>query len=271
MNSYLRRLAGILLAIPTVLLSGGAFAEGDAEIVRWDRAPISLSLPIGKERYIWFPGKVQPGLPPELVESLRVQAVNDTIYLKALEAFETTRLPVRDLTNGDFYLLDIKTSADAPATPLQLVKVDGRDEQALVQSGDAKGAEAQGIGYVTLTRFAAQQIYAPKRLAKQEAGIHAVPLPANQAPIPGLYSNAQVQAVPVASWRGSSGLYVTAVKVTNVASTPLPLDPRLAQGQWLTATFHHQSLGPKGEPSDQSTLYLISDRPFLEVVEQWLG
>lgn len=77
-------------------------ANENVETVRWDRKPITLSLPVGQERYVWFPGRVQPGVPPELTGKLRVQAVNDTIYLLAKEPFPETRLPVRSLDDGAF-------------------------------------------------------------------------------------------------------------------------------------------------------------------------
>ncbi|MEL6965374.1 MAG: DUF3438 family protein, partial [Pseudomonadota bacterium] len=77
--------------------------------------------------------------------------------------------------------------------------------------------------------------------------------------------------VPVASWRGRNGLYVTSVRVRNRSTQSLALDPRSAVGQWLTATFHHHGLAPAGEPGDTSTLYLISDRPFLEALVPWRG
>ncbi len=245
-------------------------AQEAPEIIRWDRKPISLSLAVGKERYVWFPGRVQPGIPPELTKKLRVQAVKDTIYLLASESFPTTRLPVRDLDTGDFYLFDIKTEDNAAATPVRVVKTTGRDEQALVEAPANESLDAKEIGYVGLTRFAAQQIYAPERLTTQIQGISKVPLPATGKPIT-LYRGGAVASILVASWRGRGGLYVTAVTVSNTTTESMSLDPRLARGEWLAAAFHHQTLGPKGTPSDTSTLYLISDRPFLEVAKPWLG
>ena len=232
-----------------------------------------MSLPIGQERHVWFPGRVQPGLPPDLVKKLRVQAVNDTIYLHATEAFETTRLPVRDLTHGTFYLFDIKTSKDAPSTPVRVVNGMGPGELALDEQAEIETAgsgQRHGGGYVELTRFAARHVYAPKRLVQDKAGISKVPLPVDQEPLPGLYEGGDVETRPIASWRGS-GLYVTAVNVTNLSDKKINLDPRLARGSWLAAAFHHRALGPAGSSDASSTLYLISDRPFLEVVDEWRG
>ncbi|MGI9449108.1 MAG: TIGR03749 family integrating conjugative element protein [Geminicoccaceae bacterium] len=249
-------------------------ADGHVETVRWDRKPITLSLPIGQERYVWFPGRVQPGVPPELTGKLRVQAVNDTIYLMAKQPFSETRLPVRSIDDGRFFLFDIRTDVAATTNPIRVVESIGRDEQSLVSTGLPGSTnqianyhqDGQGSGYVDLTRFAAQQIHAPARLAQQVPGISSAPLPV-AGNIVALYRGGVITANPVASWLGRGGLYVTAVTVVNATDRILTLDPRLARGDWLTATFHHQKLGPKGQPDDTSTLYLISDRPFLEATQ----
>jgi len=249
-------------------------ADENVETVRWDRRPITLSLPVGQERYIWFPGRIQPGIPPELNNKLRVQAVNDTIYLLAKEPFEETRLPVRSLDDGQFFLFDIKTDDAATSTPVRVVETVGQDEDSLVTAdipettnhNPRQQGSDQEKGYVDLTRFAAHQIYAPARLAQQIAGISSVPLPAAGETVE-LYRGGGVTAVPAASWRGRGGLYVTAVTVVNATNDALQLDPRLARGNWLAATFHDRALGPKGQSDDTTTLYLISDRPFLEAVQ----
>lgn len=247
-----------------------AIADETEEILRWDRAPLSVSLPVGKERYIWFPGRVQPGIPPELTGKLRVQAAGDTIYLLAKEPFEVTRLPVRDLDSENFYLFDLKTDEGAPDNPLRVIETTGRDEgsftDADVQEPAPRGDTTE-FGYVALTRFAAKQVHAPERLAGTIAGIAEVPISVSTASDRELFRGGQVETRLISSWRGRSGLYVTAVKVTNATSLPMDLDPRLINGKWLAATFHHQELGPRGQPNGTSTLYLISDRPFLEVAE----
>src|SRR3546814_4150424 len=36
------------------------------------------------------------------------------------------------------------------------------------------------------------------------------------------------------------------------------LDPRVLQGDFLTATFQHEALGPRGTPEDTTVLYLVT-------------
>jgi len=70
-----------------------------------------------------------------------------------------------------------------------------------------------------------------------------------------------VEATPLIGWR-ANGLYITAVKLTNRTAEPQILDPRDLRGAWLTATFQHHRLLPKGDEADTTAVYLVSARPF---------
>ena len=72
-----------------------------------------------------------------------------------------------------------------------------------------------------------------------------------------------IKATPLASWQSGS-LYVTAIELVNTSSQFITLDPRKIRGEWRTATFQHSRLHPAGSEADNTTLYLISDRPFHE-------
>jgi integrating conjugative element protein (TIGR03749 family) len=113
--------------------------------------------------------------------------------------------------------------------------------------------------YATLTRFAAQQLYAPERLLTGLPGVHRTPIP--RKPVP-LVRGGALEAIPAAAWRADSGLYVTAVKLVNRSPRHVVTDPRALRGRWLTATFQHARLAPAGDEADTTCLYLLSARPF---------
>ena len=113
-------------------------------------------------------------------------------------------------------------------------------------------------GYIKLTRFAAQQLYAPARLIKNPPGM--VRVSVTRDPVD-LLRGGTIEATPLVAWR-AGGLYVTAVKLTNRTEQPQTLDPRDLRGTWLTATFQHHRLLPKGDEADTTAVYLISARPF---------
>ena len=52
--------------------------------------------------------------------------------------------------------------------------------------------------------------------------------------------------------------WVTAVRLTNGSSGWITLDPRVLQGDFLTATFQHEALGPRGTSEDTTVLYLVT-------------
>ncbi|MCP3972285.1 MAG: DUF3438 family protein, partial [Rhodobacteraceae bacterium] len=100
--------------------------------------------------------------------------------------------------------------------------------------------------------------YAPARLLKNSPGI--VRTPVAREPID-LVRGGAIDARPLVAWR-AGGYYLTAVKLTNRTGQPRILDPRALRGTWLTATFQHHRLLPKGDEADTTVLYLISARPF---------
>ncbi|MFC6635870.1 TIGR03749 family integrating conjugative element protein [Microbulbifer taiwanensis] len=215
----------------------------------------------GEERLVHFPDSVSVGLPQGLTPLLRSQSINGTVYLLARQPFETTRVMVRSETEGPIFVLDISAQpADPESHPLP-------DVQILVETPQAVGAvqaESNGDlrslpwGYVALTRFAAQQLYAPTRLIPSQPGV--VAMPVNAEPVD-LVVGSKIEAVPVAAWK--AGLqYVTAVKLINRTRKAVVLDPRELRGAWLAATFQHNRLLPAGSEADSTVVYLLSDRPF---------
>ena len=229
------------------------------ERVVWNKAPIAIPLVVGEERLVHFPDSVSIGLPQSLTPLLRSQSINGTLYLLARQAFEPTRVMVRSETDGPIYVLDISAApggADSRSLP---------DVQVLLQSPQDAGADqsisdkqSQPLGYAALTRYAAQQLYAPTRLIPRQPGVVAIPV--NPEPVD-LVVGGKIEAVPVATWK--AGLrYVTAVKLINRTRQPVVLDPRELRGSWLAATFQHNRLLPAGSEADTTVVYLVSDRRF---------
>jgi integrating conjugative element protein (TIGR03749 family) len=66
-----------------------------------------------------------------------------------------------------------------------------------------------------------------------------------------------VHARALAAWR-LDDRWITAIKLTNTADRCLTLDPRALQGNFDAATFQHPELGPAGNSTDTTVLYLIT-------------
>lgn len=233
------------------------------ERVVWRKVPIAVPLMVGAERLVHFPDSVSLGLPPSLHVVLRSQSINGTLYLLARQPFPPTRVLVRSETDGAVYVLDISAEA-AAAEPRLLPEIEvlppgdtapARAEQAETSSGTHRPAAR---GYVALTRFAAQQLYAPTRLLPAQPGVVATPVRQQSV---ALVVGGAVDATPVAAWK-IGGRYVTAVQLTNRSTKPVVLDPRTLRGAWLAATFQHNRLLAAGSDADTTAVYLVSDRPF---------
>ena len=248
------------------------------EIVEWRNVPISIVLNVGEERVLAFPDHVQVGVPPILrPASFRTQSTGGTVLWLARRPFDSQRLQVRLLSTGHVMLFDVTAVEGAgarsgvPASVLEPIQVSFPDvawdlraqvlnEGALAQSHALAPSRALALTPVVLTRFAAQQLYAPQRLLTDLPGIRRVPMGASDVIF--LYRHDQVIASPLGSWQGG-GFYVTAVKLSNVGSKRVLLDPRLLKGRFISATFQHNSLGPADSRSETTSVYLITDRPFI--------
>jgi len=245
-----------------------ASLSGAPERIVWRKVPIELSLVVGEERLVHFPDSVRLGLPRSLVSALRVQSIHGTLYLQAQEPFSTTRVLVYTLPEGPIYVLDIQAVA-ASAIPRALtdVQVVPDLQAAHPEVGNEGDGSVSPWGYVALTRFAAQQLYAPQRLVPAHTGVVAVPV----APEPAaLVRDRNVRAVPVAAWRAGP-YHVTAVQLSNLGYRTLILDPRALQGAWLAATFQHNHLQPKGSEADTTAVYLVSRQPFDAALRERAG
>lgn len=271
----------VALATPV----GASETPTDYQTIAYERAPQPVSLPVGTERFITFPSPVQFGLPPALTAKLRLQTVGDTVYLKALEPFETTRAAVRGIQDGRIYLLDLTASPAADdRRPIRVVAASGGGSEpgstAAGPAGDdaapavpARAREQKprppDVGYLELTRFAAQQIYAPPRLAPALPGVTPVPLP-RIPPTTQLVRGGGFEALPIASWRAGNGLQVTAVMLRNQLPRGQTWDPRLMRGTWRTAACIDAVVGPRGGGSDTTAVFLVHDGSFAEAARPWL-
>lgn len=223
--------------------------------IQWQKTPIAITMSVGEERMVHFRGPVSVGLPATLESVLRTQTVNGTVYLMAKAAFGSTRVIVREINSGQVYLFDLSASTSSGNTAPIVVTLDetGTAENRLGETDN--GARH---GYVSLTRFAAQQLYAPMRLLSSVPGIVRVPV---QRESVALVPGDTVEAQPLVAWRAGH-LYVTAVKLTNRLGIAQTLDPRTLRGAWLSAAFQHARLLPAGDETDTTAVYLVSAQPF---------
>ena len=247
------------------------------ELVRWERIPLPVKLHTGQERIVFVEKNVRVGFPPSLNNKLRVQSTGGAVYLYAESDFPQTRLQLQDVETGAIVLLDVSAVPGKIALePLRVVYngevTSQRTQHTVKRQGrassvaDPSASEAPGSRRKTksrddvplpvmLTRYAAQNLYAPLRTLEPLPGVQSFS-PALPATLSTLYPSAPLTATPLAGWR--AGEYcVVAVKLSNQSSHNVVLDPRRLQGQFISATFQHSWLGGKGTPEDTTTVYLV--------------
>lgn len=277
-----------LCAATVFLLSIGSATA--LEIMPWNRLPLAVPLNVGQERVIFVDRNVRVGLPSTLSHKLRVQSTGGAVYLLAYASIEPTRIQLQDAETGELILLDIAASvpdenqAVKELEPIKIVESEyvspvrygsqQRNTQSssgrIVSQGKAttvaptssssnsQTAEAKTDTPipVVLTRYAAQNLYAPLRTVEPVAGISRVNVRKN-LDLSTLMPLLPVEANVLATWQ-LKDYWVTAVLIRNKSIQHITLDPRLLQGDFATATFQHPDLGRRGDASDTTTLYLVT-------------
>ncbi|MGH8615011.1 MAG: DUF3438 family protein [Gammaproteobacteria bacterium] len=102
------------------------------------------------------------------------------MYFRALAAFEPTLVLVQETESpGRTFSFQLRAEEGASTTPVEILapREDPQDVSALAELGAEVGLPPEQYGCVALTRFAAQQLYAPERLLRALEGVYQVPLP----------------------------------------------------------------------------------------------
>ncbi|QTL39061.1 TIGR03749 family integrating conjugative element protein [Xenorhabdus budapestensis] len=245
---------GVWLGLASILLF--SISVKADELLTWERIPLPVTLKVGQERIIFADRNVRVGLPPALGEKLRVQSTGGAVYLKANSAFPATRLQLQDSENGEIILLDVTAGKTGASEPMRIIypaekSIDSKDKP----HSQSKSSWSAPIP-VLLTRYAAQQLYAPLRTVEPVNDIQPVNLHL-PASITTLYPSEPIEVTPLAGWRLHHHT-VMALKLRNTAKRIIMLDPRALQGQFVTATFQHRWLGKAGTAEDTTVLYLVT-------------
>lgn len=262
------------LALLTSLSFIIPFAHAD-ELMKWERIPLQVPLHIDRERIVFVNKNVRVGFPPELNGKLRVQSSGGAVYLKASGAFPVTRLQLQNVENGELILLDVSATAGKEAMEAVRLVYSGEVSSATASSethvsGDVPVREAEtsapktdknkkpAVPYpVALTRYAAQNLYAPLRTVEPLPGVRAQALRLPKA-LNSLLPGEPVTVAPLVSW-AVGGYSVVVLRVKNQRSGNVVLDPRALQGRFYSAAFQHRWIGPAGTPEDTTVLYLITE------------
>lgn len=259
-------------------LALGIFATADAkavELLQWDRIPMAIPLIVGQERIVFVDQNVRVGIPPQLAGLLRVQSTGGAVYLLASQEIPPTRLQLQNVATGEIILVDIaatlETEGQAKLEPAKIVVGTapathyGNTTSAQTSTKRSTTSEEEDVppaprhetpAPVALTRYAAQMLYAPLRTVEPVAGISQVRVD-RALDLGSLLPVLPVEASVLGAWRLDNS-YVTAVKLRNLSAQQLTMNATELMGNFTTATFQHPYLGARGNASDTTTLYLVT-------------
>lgn len=228
------------------------FAESeDLEVqeLTYSNQPLHIVIPVDIPVEMQFPEPVEFGIPEELSDFLQIENLASTIYLTANATFPSTTVLVKLMHSNVPIVIRLAASMDETGPYTYVIRASQRGKPM---------ARSVAPSPVELTRFAAQQLFAPDRLLPKSQTIVRVHVSID--PIE-LTRDLDIRSQPIGSWSTGS-LYVTAVKLENLSSTTKRLSPQDLRGNWRTATYHHSRLLVHGTDGDTSIVYLVSDKPF---------
>lgn len=242
-------------------------------VMQWDGVPLSLTVSVGQELILNFDGDVRVGLPATLYTHANVDSLQGRVYLTASAPFETERLQVERLHDGQRFLIDIRAQEGVNA-PAQ-VDIVSRDIQAEQQKHKriAKAAanhqqKLQMPIPTLLTRFAMQQLYSPAHAIEPLPGVARVDMNIDDNIQARAFPLWPVKAKPVAAWT-LNGYTVTAVNLTHERTSVLHLDPRQVTADLSAIAFAFPDLGSAGTDSAHSTAFMVTKGPLSEALPVW--
>ncbi|WP_338523654.1 TIGR03749 family integrating conjugative element protein [Pseudomonas batumici] len=244
------------------------------ELMPWARLPLAVPLYVDQERIVFIDQNVRVGVPRSLGDTLRIQSTGGTLYLRANAPIKPTRLHLQDVRTGEIILIDI-TATDGQGQPVlepvKIVKASGSSKgygdtaetspsdteaKATLRAANSPPASQQTPIPVVLTRYAAQNLYAPLRTVEPLPGV--LPVKSHRdLDLTGLMPTQPVMAQWLGAWQLEDHT-VSAVKLQNRAITPIALDPRELRGDFVSAAFQHPYLGPTSQASDTTVVYLVT-------------
>ncbi len=256
-----------------------ANSEANDEHVVWIKTPINFEVPVSKQRLLSFPDRVEVENNDPNLTSDKVTIYNNagTLYVTAHRSFEPILLQVKLLSNSEVVLVYLSASKNATDNNSLDVVVPSVSPSPY-NAGDVKEQPTLTINAISLLRFAEQQ-FSYQRIAEHPNNIVRTPMYTHQTI--NVYYGDAVQSFPLVSWRGGD-LYVTAVQLKNITSHSINLDPTAVIGNWQAASFYRfdtmqslteavipfNQLTPMGTQRDFTLLFLVSDRPFGESLNE---
>jgi integrating conjugative element protein (TIGR03749 family) len=262
-------------------------SDDDNTHYTWKGDAIALTLPLNQEKRLIFPSKITPDLKGALTtDQLRIINDDKSLYLTAKKPFSDIRMYVTVQGSDKVILIDLsaketedkESKADNTAVYIDLSPTPKEsNSQNLTTTRVNNSPESSSDtpvsdndNYVTLIRFAWQQLYAPEVPLNNPLGIMRAPMHTAYFISTLIYGD-KVTVHPIASWTDQNN-YVTALELRNKYphETSINISHDLC-GDWQAATLYPRSVLMPSSNTDNTILFLISQKSFGEIMERCNG
>lgn len=253
----------------------------------WKGDAIAITLPLNQEKRIIFPSKVTPDLKGALTtDQLRIINDDKSLYLTAKKPFSNIRMYVTVENSNQVILMDLSTDQKAnnsaayidftqtkqsPNTQNLTTTMVNNNIDNTENSNTSDSPISDNDNYVTLIRFAWQQLYAPEKFINNSLGITRAPMHTSYL-VSSLVYGDKVFAHPIASWTYQNNT-VTAIELRNKYphETRINLNRDIC-GNWQAASLYPRSVlkfsnNSSNKQTDSTVLFLVSSKPFGDNIE----
>lgn len=255
-----------LMVIILFLFSG--YAAASDRVLAWEGEPLTVTLPVGQEVILTLDGDVRVGVPSSFYQHATLDSLKGKIFITASKPFESQRIQIERLRDGERIVLDIRAqqNADTPSR-IDIDMPDEQKQQAQVkQDKDALGKhinQLQMPAPALLVRFAQQSLYSPSHAIEPLPGITRSTMHLDKDIAAQAFPLWPVIAQPLAAWT-LAGYTVTAIKLTHQYNAVLNLDPRQVSARAFGVSFAYPDLGPVNTDSAINTAFIVTSGPLFQ-------
>ncbi len=248
----------------------------------WKGDAITITLPLNQEKRIIFPSKITPDLKGALTtDQLRIINDDKLIYLTAKKSFSNIRMYVTVNNSNEVVLIDLSTNDKASNTAAYVdfaqTKQNANTQNLTTRTVNNNTDDNESLpvsdndNYVTLIRFAWQQLCSPKQFINNSLGITRAPMHTSFL-VSNLTYGGKIFAHPIASWTYQNNI-VTAIELRNKYphQTGINLSRDIC-GDWQAAALYPRRLLTSSDnqahkKTDSTVLFLVSTKPFDDNIE----
>lgn len=255
-----------LILITLLLFSG--FSHATNRILAWEGEPLKVTLPVGKEVILALGGDVRVGVPSSFYRHASLDSLKGKIFITASQPFESQRIQIERLRDGERILLDVRAQQEAN-TPSRIDIVMPDEQQRQKEARQDKDALGKYMNQLQmpvpalLVRFAQQSLYSPAHAIEPLPGIARSAMHLDKDIAAQAFPLWSVNAQPLAAWK-LKGYTVTAIKLTHKNNEVLNLDPRQVSAGAYGVSFAYPDLGPAATDSAINTAFIVTPGPLYQ-------